>query len=241
MISATAYPAFLSLLAFGVVIFFLFYMLPKIESMMQSMGGELTLPVKILTALGNFALTQGPFVLVALFLGVVVLNQYRKKEAGLLATDKLALKIPLIGSIILNADLCRITGLFSILFGSGVNTTETLRLAEKSISNTYLKANFQKCKSAINDGAPISVCLKKYDILPDDDIDIISVGERTGSLVASFADLRRVHYIILNQKIKVATTILASIALGGAFFLVFLIALGIVSSVLNLTQTIMSK
>ncbi len=41
MISATAYPAFLSLLAFGVVIFFLFYMLPKIESMMESMGANL--------------------------------------------------------------------------------------------------------------------------------------------------------------------------------------------------------
>ena len=72
-------------------------------------------------------------------------------------------------------------------------------------------------------------------------MDIISVGEKTGSLKNSFSELRKLQYETMNLRIKTAITLLASSALASAFFLVFLIALGIVSSVMNLSQSIMAK
>lgn len=238
---AAAYPLFLIIMAFSVVLFFLFYMLPKIESMMENMGGELSLPVKILMWGGNFALVYGPFVLIAAFAVFLAVKTYSKTESGKIVCGKYALKIPLIGRILQCADLCKITGLCSILFGSSVNTTETFRLVEKAISNPYIAQKFRLCRAAINDGAAISTALKKYEILSDEDLDIISVGEKTGSLKNSFSELRKLQYETMNLRIKTAITLLASSALASAFFLVFLIALGIVSSVMNLSQSIMAK
>ncbi|MDY6068816.1 MAG: hypothetical protein SPI34_03760, partial [Opitutales bacterium] len=65
--------------------------------------------------------------------------------------------------------------------------------------------------------------------------------EKTGSLKNSFSELRKLQYETMNLRIKTAITLLASSALASAFFLVFLIALGIVSSVMNLSQSIMAK
>jgi len=241
LISATAYPAFLCVMAFAVVLFFLFFMLPQIETMMKNLGGEMTLPVKILMGLGDFLIIYAPFVFGALIIFIIALTQYRKSKKGLLVSDRVYLSIPLIGKIIQDADICRMTGLCSTLFDSGVNTTETLKFAEKTLSNADIRNRFQSCRTMINDGAPISATFKKFDILNDEDIDILLVGERTASLVNSFSELRKSHYVNLNARIKFATTVLASTALGSAFFLVFLIALGIVSSVLNLSQGLLAK
>jgi len=241
LVSATAYPAFLCLMAFGVVLFFIFFMLPQIEKMMNTLGGEITLPVKILMGLGDFIIIYAPFILGTLVIFIIALLQYRKTKKGLLVSDKVCLSIPLIGKIIQDADTCRMTGLCATLFDSGVNTTEALKFAEKTISNADTRARFQSCRTMINDGAPISATFKKFEILTDEDIDVLLVGERTASLVNSFTELRKSHYANLNARIKLATTVLATFALGSAFFLVVLIALGIVSSVLNLSSGLIAK
>lgn len=91
---------------------------------------------------------------------------------------------------------------------------------------------------AINDGAPVAQSFRKYEIFDDDDIDIISVGERTGSLIECFSEIRKMHMEALDISIKVATSILTAVALITAVSIIFLVALGIVSSVFGLSQTL---
>ena len=236
--SALIYPVILCTLASGVVLLFLFYLMPMIENMMANLGGELNLPVKILMAFGDFLMYGLPvFVALALIASIAV-GRWRKTESGRLETDKLLFKTPLIGKILYNSDLSRFTNLIATLYASGVNTTETLKMAERTINNSYLRMRFQQCRMAINDGAPVAQSFKKYEIFDDDDIDIISVGERTGSLVECFSEIRKMHMEALDVSIKVATSILTAVALITAVSIIFLVALGIVSSVFGLSQTL---
>ena len=69
-------------------------------------------------------------------------------------------------------------------------------------------------------------------------VDPISIGERTGSLVHAFSEINNNHRDSLNKRIKFATIALGGIALGGAFFLVFIFAMGIVLSILGLSQSL---
>ena len=66
VISSMSYPIFVCLMAFGVVIFFLFFLLEKIEDMLDSLGGELNLMSKILINGSEALLTIGPFLVLAL-------------------------------------------------------------------------------------------------------------------------------------------------------------------------------
>lgn len=238
VIKALAYPSFLVVMATGVVLFFLFYLMPMIQNMLSSMGGEVNLPVKILMFLGDFLIYGMPVILLITLCASLFVWNWRKKDEGKLACDRLILRLPLAGDIVRNADISRFTNLISTLFASGVNTTETFRLSEKTIKNTALKLNFTQCKTSINDGAPIAQSFKKYDLLDDDDIDILSVGERTGSMVECFFEVYHTHMETLDSQIKNATKILTSVALLGAVVIIFLVAIGIVSSVFSLSQSL---
>ncbi len=241
IISALAYPIFLCLLASAVVMLFLFFMLPKIKSMMANMGAGENLPIKMMNAIGEILTTGVPVFAVLAVIAIIALKFYRKTEDGLKNTDAAFLKIPVIGKIIFDSDICRFSNLASTLFASGVNTTETFRLSEKSLKNAQMRSRFQAFRTAVNDGAPISAALQRFNLLESEDIDVISVGERTGNLVNGFAEINKSHAESLNKRIKIGTAALGGVALGTAFLLVFIFAMGIVLSILGLSQSIIAR
>ncbi|GHB97794.1 type II secretion system F family protein [Cerasicoccus arenae] len=239
--AAMAYPIMICCVALGVVALFLFYLLPRIQSMLDTMGGELNMAAKIMIGLADFALVQGPFVAVALFVVVLSLVQWRKTDKGRLATDTWALKLPIISGLYYNADICRLSNILYVLLSNGVNTTESLRLAENTLENKVLIGKYIAARTMVNDGAPFSASFKRYGLLPDLDQDILSIGENTGSLAPCFQEIYNTHAEELSGRLNFLTKLIAGLALGFAFTLVFILTLAIVMSILNMTQSIMAR
>ncbi|MDP0497370.1 MAG: type II secretion system F family protein [Verrucomicrobiota bacterium JB024] len=241
MISALVYPVFLIFVALGVVALFLFFLLPRIQTMLDSLGEKLNLAARVLIGFSEFLLKDGPFIFGALALGFVFIMQWRKSDKGRYATDRWLLKIPLIKSLVYNSEICRVTNVLGILLGNGVNTTESLRLAENTVGNRVMLERYRGARAMINDGAPFSVAFKKYQLLPDLDLDIISIGENTGSLVSGFHEVFKMHSEELESKIKLSTSLVAGTALTSAFVMVAVLTLGIIMSILNVSQNLMNQ
>ncbi|WP_269539671.1 type II secretion system F family protein [Cerasicoccus fimbriatus] len=238
---AMAYPIMICLVALGVVALFLFYLLPRIQSMLDTMGGELNMAAKIMIGVADFALLQGPFIAVGLFIIALSIVQWRKTDKGRLTTDAWALKLPILSGLYYNADICRVSNILYVLLSNGVNTTESLRLAENTLQNKVLVAKYVAARTMINDGAPFSAAFRRYGLLPDLDQDILSIGENTGSLAPSFNEIYNTHAEELSKRLSILTKLIAGLALGFAFLLVFVLTLAIVMSILNMTQSIMAR
>ncbi len=238
IVSALAYPVFLCAMATGVVMLFLFFMLPRIKTMMSNMGAEENFPIKMMDFIGAFFTNAIPTMTIIGILLIIWLKLYRRTKNGLVKSDKWFLKIPIIKEIIFNAEVSRFSSLSAALLASGVNSSDVFYMAEKSIKNEALKLRFRDFRTAINDGVAISLAMQKYDILSSEDIDIISVGEKTGSLVQGFSEIAKIRADDLEKRIKLATAALGAIALLSAFILVFIFAMGIVLSILGLSQSI---
>lgn len=238
--SAMAYPAFLCVFAFGVVGLFLFYLLPQIQQMLSRLGGELNLAVRLLIGFSDFAFNQGPFVLAILLGLAIALIRWRKTERGKYESDVWLLRLPLIGSIIRHGEVNRMANVLQILLGNGVNTTESLRLAGAVVQNEVYRERFQAARTLINDGAPFSTAFQRYGLLPPMDVDILGIGESTGNLVNSFAEIDRTHGEALQDRLRFGTNLLAGMALGFAFSLVVIITLGIVLSVMDMSNNILA-
>ncbi len=238
---AMAYPVMICCVALGVVALFLFYLLPRIQSMLDTMGGELNTYAKVMIGMADFALVQGPFVIGILLFLLFSLVQWRKTEKGRHATDAWALKLPILSGLYYNADICRMANILYVLLSNGVNTTESLRLAENTLQNKVLVAKYNAARTMINDGAPFSSAFKRYGLLPDLDQDILSIGENTGSLAPSFHEIYNTHSEELSKRLNFLTKLIAGLALGFAFALVFVLTLAIVMSILNMTQSIMAR
>ena len=152
--------------------------------------------------------------------------------------DDWSLKIPLIGSIIYYSNLYQTGNLIATLLQSGINTTETFQLTEKTIENAHMKQQFNIAKGQINEGASVTQAFRLQKFMPDVALDILSVGEDTGELAQSMADVTEGFKESLSQRLGALTTIVSSLALGFAFGLVTLIAIGIVTSVFEVSKTL---
>ena len=238
VVGSMAYPLFVGLIAFGVVLFFLFFLLPQIEEMLASLGGELNLMAKILINGSNWVLAVGPFVLVSIIIAFASLLQWSKTEKGGMAFDQSLLKLPLFGNILYLSEMFQLASLLSTLIWSGIGLTENLRLCEKTIKNRYIRNKFRSDRALVNEGKSLPDALRKFKLMPLMQLDILEVGEKTGNLGNSMEDSSNSFRIQLTKKIKTMTTLVSGGALGFAFSLVALVAISIVSSIFQVSKSI---
>ena len=238
MITSMLYPAFICTVAIGVVILFLTVLLPQIQSMLERLGSEMTWSARILIDGADLLTKFGPFILLAVGVALLGLRQWRKTTSGRSLSDAWLLRLPLIGKIVLNGDLFQMGNLVSTLLQSGINTTETLKLTERTIQNRDLRARFKIARQQVNEGLSIAQAFRRNDFMPDLALDVLSVGEDTGNLALSMSEVTKGFRIELTKRLERLTNIVSSTALIGAFLLVALIAIGIVTSVFQVSQSL---
>ncbi len=238
VLGSMAYPVFVGLIAFGVVLFFLFFLLPQIEEMLASLGGELNLMARVLINGSNWVLAVGPFVLIGLLIASGTIIQWSKTEKGGMTFDQTMLKLPLFGNIIYLSEMFQLASLLSTLIWSGIGLTENLRLCEKTIRNRHIRSRFRSARALVNEGKSLPEALRKFKLMPLMQLDILEVGEKTGNLGNSMEDSSQSFRDQLTKKIKTMTTLVSGGALGFAFSLVALVAISIVSSIFQVSKSI---
>ena len=238
MLASMAYPAVICVVALIVVILFLTVLLPRIQDMLSRLGGEMTWSARILIDGADFLVRFGPFFAIAAAVLGIGLSQWRRTPAGRRKTDRWALRLPLLGRIFQLSDLFQVGNLIGTLLESGINTTETLRLTERTIQNTDLRERFNTARNQINEGLALAQAFKRNAFMPDLALDILAVGENTGHLGQSMEEVTRSFRNELTRRLSQLTTLVSSGALLGAFVLVALIAIGIITSVMGLSQSL---
>ncbi len=238
IINSLTYPIFICTVAFGVVLFFLLFLLPKIENMLKSLGGEMQFFAKLLIDSSNLAVKFGPVFLIILTTIVFLTLQWRKTPKGKKVSDGWLLRLPFVGNILLYAEIFQISSLMSTLMSSGVNTTETLRLCEKTINNTLMRIKFNVSRQQIQEGVGLATAFSRHHFMPDLATDILTVGENTGNIVTSLKEINKIYRRELTQSLSLMTTIISSGALIFAFSLVLIIALSIIFSVFQISNTL---
>lgn len=238
MIASMMYPAFICTVAIGVVVLFMTVLLPQIQGMLDRLGGEMTWSARILIDGASATTKIGPVLIIALIIGILGFQQWRRTEAGLHRTDSWLLKVPLLGKIFLYGDLFQVGNLISTLLESGINTTETLRLTERTVKNTDLRKRFNVARGQVNEGLSIAQAFQRNQFMPDLAVDILTVGENTGNLAHSMNEITKGFRNELTARLTRLTALVSTGALICAFILVALIAMGIVTSVFQVSRTL---
>lgn len=238
LVSNLTYPAFVLSTAVVVVIILLTFLLPKIQDMLDQLGGELPLITRLLIGGSNATITFGPYVLAAVIAAIISVRQWRRSQRGQRKTDLWLLRMPIIGRIYLYSNIYGTTNLMSTLLGSGVNTTETLRLVERTINNLILRGKFASARKQIQEGVSMATAIQRVHYMPDMAMDILTVGENTGNIVNSLNDINKIYREELTKSLNILTNVTVGVALGGAIFLVAIIAISVVFSVLSVGQSL---
>jgi type II secretory pathway component PulF len=241
LVAGMAYPCFIVLFALVIVVFFLTFLLPRVKTMIETMGGHMQFFARVLIFAAEITVYAGPFIIVGAIIAIVALLNWRKTTPGRLATDGWLLRLPIFGQLYLHNHILQTTSLLSTLLDSGVNTPEALKLVERTVNNTILRARYATIRRMIQEGSSLSNAFRKMRIMPDIDVDILTVGENTGNISSSLKRIYEVHRNEMARSMGAVTVVLSSAALFVAFAMVAMIALSIVMSVLDISHSMMLR
>lgn len=235
--AALAYPAFICFVAIGVILFFIFFLLPRLQMLLGTLGGKLPLPTQILVGLSHFLLSYGLLAMVAAALGLVMFWHWRRTEAGRTATDAWLLRLPLAGQFITSSTILNFSQTLAVLLENGVTTAEALRMTERTITHRSLRQAFGEATNRVLEGEKLSQSLARTKCFPDLVLDRLSVGESTGNLAPCLRDIARTYQQELARQLQGFTTIVSSAVLLFAFSFVAFIAYAIVSAVFSVSAS----
>ncbi len=237
LVAALAYPVFMVFVAIGVSLFFLFFLLPRLQTLLASLGSELPLSTRLLVGTSQFALHYGPFVAIGLVLGAVAFWRWRQTEVGRATTDAWLLRLPLIGPFVVSQSVLAFSQTLSVLLANGITAADALRMTERQISNRVHRRAFDEATDRVLEGESLSLALTRTNCFPDLVLDRLSVGENTGNVVPSLQDIARSYQKIVTNKLNVFTKVIASGVLLLVFVLVCFIAVAIVSAVFSVSTS----
>lgn len=238
ILASLSYPFVLMFMVIIIMFGFLYFLVPRIQMMIESMGGEMNFFTRTLIEFSEWLLTTGPFLVIAVVVALIFFRQWRNTEKGRLLSDKWILRIPLIGIISEVSALYQLSNLMCTLMESGINASENLKLSERTIQNRWIKFKFSQARTMIIEGASFSNAFKQNNLYPESSIDILTVGENTGKLERGLREITNSVRLILDEKLKLLTVLVSAGAMGFAFLMVVFAALGMVLSVLEVSQTI---
>jgi type IV pilus assembly protein PilC len=191
---ALTYPAIVLFVATGACIFMLIGVIPVFAKMFADFGGELPAPTRIVMGMSDF-LRHNWYVLAGVIAGLVVaFKKFRATAYGELATDKLFLKVPIIGNVLRKGSVSRFTRTLGTLIGSGVPILQGLEITARTAGNKVLQNAIDATARSISQGDTIAEPLQKSGVFPPMVVQMIGIGEQTGALdemlskVADFYD-----------------------------------------------------
>lgn len=235
--AALAYPVFVCFLAAGVILFFLFFLMPRLKGLLTSLGGELPWATKLLVNGSEFLLRYGAFGLAALVIGFVFFWQWRRTPAGRLATDELGLRLPLVRGFAIRGTVLNFAHTLAVLLENGITTAEALRLAERTVGNEALRGRFAEATDRVLEGEALSTALGRTGVFAPLLLDRLSVSEQTGSLAPGLRDIARTCRNELDRFLNTFTKSVSAGVLVAAFSFVAFIAYAIVSAVFQVSSS----
>jgi type IV pilus assembly protein PilC len=160
----------------------LIFVIPTFAGFFESAN----VPMPLLT---RFVMGMSDFLLVwwwALVAGIIgagwLIRTYRKTPAGRLATDRLLLRIPVLGGVLRKSAIARFSRTLGTLVQSGVPILDGLEITARTSGNRVVEDAVMKSRASIAGGETIAEPLKRSDVFPPMVVQMINVGEQTGGL-----------------------------------------------------------
>ena len=176
------YPAFVSLMAFGITTFLVVVIVPKFKEIFTALGGELPLPTQLLLGLSDFMRKYLVIEVAVGFVLIVAFRLYINTPNGRRWYDGTMLKLPLIGKLLQKAVIARFARTLATLVRSGVPILSAMDIVAKTSGNKVVEDAVISARSSIKEGENISDPLAASKVFPPMVTRMISVGEKTGEL-----------------------------------------------------------
>jgi type IV pilus assembly protein PilC len=180
--SALVYPAILMCLSMAVVFVLLHFVIPRFTDFYKDFDMELPIYSRLIIGASQVVKKFGVFIIAGVIAGGFSLSRYAKTSRGSLYLDTIRLKVPFLGSIWLKYSLSQLTRALGTLLAGGIPLVSALETSAGAIGNRVVSQAVAGTVKGVQEGQSLSSTFEKTGVISDLVIEMVKVGESTGSL-----------------------------------------------------------
>lgn len=178
------YPAVLVFLVFILILFLVTYVVPEFASLYESMDAQLPYMTQLLVAFGVTA-NENLWLIALAVLGIgSSLAWWFRSDRIRDSLDGFKLKVPVFGQIWIKYQVSQLCRLLGTLLQGGIPLLQALETTGSSLGSRLLRESIAQSREMVREGQPLSRGLAAAGIFPSLAVEMVNVGESTGSLPA---------------------------------------------------------
>jgi type IV pilus assembly protein PilC len=180
--SALVYPLVILVMAIGTVVVLSTFVLPRFKTFFESFHATLPLPTRMLITFTTFVSKDWVYIVAALALAIAVPMALVRTRRGRRAKDRLLLRIPILGQVMLYAIVERFCRLLATMMQAGVPLPEAMGVLGDATKNVVFQEGLADVHGAMMRGEGLARPMSETQLFPGAVIQMIKVGENTGTL-----------------------------------------------------------
>lgn len=179
---AMIYPAAVITVGLGVTLGLLTFVVPQFEQMITQSGNQLPFLTAVVINISHFCSDNFIFIFGGLIAGGVSFFKWKKSDEGRKQWDRFVLATPLFGDLVTKSCTARFSRTLGTMLSSGVNLIDAIEICKMTMDNSVIEDALTKVREEISSGKTIALPLAQAKVFPSMVIQMINVGENTGTL-----------------------------------------------------------
>ncbi|MHB8902061.1 MAG: type II secretion system F family protein, partial [Thermoguttaceae bacterium] len=224
------------IMAIGVTVFLLTYILPKFTPIFRSRGAQLPTPTRVMMGVSEELIGHWYLWLAALAAVGSACFLARRTEIGRRLLDTAKIHLPILGPLFRKVTISRSIRTLGTMLASGVPMLDSLRLCGEVAGNYQYEALWEKVRDEVTSGRRICEVLQGTPLIPPVLVQMIASGEETGKLdyvldrVSSYYDRE------VEMAVKTATSLIEPIMIAGMGLVVGGIGMALLLPIFSLSR-----
>ena len=225
--SAIRYPLIVMVIIAIAIAVITVFVIPNFAPLFAVLGNDIPWPTQVIMGTSSFVRHHGLGLIASGIAGIIVARRYLKTQEGRFRWDRLKLRIPVMGELLHQSVLSRVTRSLAISLAAGLPMIQALTLLSRAAGNEYLAERLLHIRNAVERGDSLSRAATAAGIFPPLVLQMVAVGEETGELTNLLEEVsgfyqREVDYRLRNLAAMIEPLLI--IAVGG---MVLILALGV--------------
>ncbi len=238
LMTALIYPVIVSIVAVGIVIFLLAYVVPQVVGAFTQARQDLPLLTQLMLDLSDYVQHWG------LLTGIVLIGAFSgwrrllRNPERKLAWHTQVLRLPLLGKFVLGLNTARFASTLAILLDAGVHLVRGLEAARDTLGNECLRAGAMDVVSRVKEGSTLAAALRAQKIFPSTLCHLVASGEKTGALAPMLSRAAQNLSRDLEQRATRLTALLEPLMILGMGGVVMVIVLAVMMPIMEINQMV---
>jgi type IV pilus assembly protein PilC len=234
--AAMAYPAVMLVLAIGVTVFLLTFIMPKFTPLFASRGTKLPTPTKLMMGISDSMMHHWYLWILGAIALVVGFLYGRRTHIGRQIVDWLKINLPVVGMMFRKVTISRSIRTLGTMLESGVPMLESIRLAGEVSGNVYYERLWLTVLDEVTGGKRVCEVLQQSPLFPRVLVQMIACGEETGKLDSVLERVSTYYDQEVETAVKGATAMIEPIMISVMGVIVGTIGLSLLLPIFSLSR-----